>query len=42
MPPPLTHKEYYTLYFDGSVMATSVGARVILISPIGNCMEYAI
>jgi hypothetical protein len=30
------------LYFDGSLMAVGAGAEVILISLIGEHMEYAI
>jgi ribonuclease HI len=30
------------LYFDGSLMATSARARVIIISPTGDRMEHAI
>jgi ribonuclease HI len=37
----ITH-ECWTLYFDGSVMGPSVGAGVVLISPEGNKLRYAI
>ena len=30
------------MYFDGSVMAPSSGARVVLISPDGSRLRYAI
>jgi len=39
--PDVTH-EYWTMYFDGSVMALSSGARVVLISPNGSRLRYAI
>ncbi|XP_066392670.1 uncharacterized protein [Miscanthus floridulus] len=39
--PDVTH-EYWTMYFDGSVMAPSSGARVVLISPDGSRLRYAI
>ena len=39
--PDVTHK-YWTKYFDGSVMAPSLGARVVLISPDGSRLRYAI
>ena len=42
MAPPLTCQEYWTLYLDGSLMAMGMGARVVLISLMGDCMEYAI
>ena len=39
--PDVTHK-YWTMYFDGSVMAPGLGARVVLISSNGNRLRYAI
>ena len=30
------------MYFDGSIMALSSGARVVLISPDGSRLRYAI
>jgi ribonuclease HI len=39
--PDITH-EYWTLYFDGSVMGPGMGAGVMLISPEGNKFPYAI
>ena len=37
----VTH-EYWMMYFDGSVMAPSLGARVVLISPDGSRLRYTI
>ena len=37
----VTH-EYWTMYFDGSVMAPGSGARVVLISPDGSRLRYSI
>ena len=37
----VTH-EYWTMYFDGSVMTLGSGARVILISPDGSKLCYTI
>ena len=37
----VTH-EYWTMYFDGSVMAPGSGAEVVLISPDGSRLRYAI
>ena len=37
----VTH-EYWTMYFDGSVMEPGSGARVVLISPDGSRLHYAI
>ena len=39
--PDVTH-EYWTMYFDGSVMAPGSGAGVVLISPDGSRLCYAI
>ena len=39
--PNITH-EYRTMYFDGSVMAPGSRAGVVLISPDGNRLCYAI
>jgi ribonuclease HI len=34
--------ECWTLYFDGSVMKTGVGAGLLFISPLGEHMRYAV
>ena len=39
--PDVTH-EYWTMYFDESIMVPSSGARVVLISPNGSRLRYAI
>ena len=39
--PDVTH-EYWTMYFDGSVMAPGSRAGVVLISPNGSRLHYAI
>ena len=39
--PDVTH-EYWMIYFDGSVMAPGLGAGVVLISPDGSRLRYAI
>ena len=39
--PDVTH-EYWTMYFDGSVMALVSGARVVLISLDESRLHYAI
>ena len=39
--PDVTH-EYWTMYFDGSVMAPGSGAGVVLISPDRSRLRYAI
>jgi ribonuclease HI len=40
-PPPET-AEYWTMYFDGSFQATGAGAGVVLVSPEGNHLRYAL
>ena len=39
--PDITH-EYWTMYFDGSVMVPGLGAGVVLISLDGSRLRYAI
>ena len=39
--PDVTH-EYWTMYFDEFVMAPSSGAGVVLITPDGSRLRYAI
>ena len=39
--PDITH-EYWTMYFDGFVMAPDSGAGVVLISPDRSRLRYAI
>ena len=39
--PDITH-EYWTMYFDGSVMAPGLGARVVLISLDRSRLHYVI
>jgi ribonuclease HI len=40
--PPQIQAECWTLYFDGSVMKTGVGAGLLFISPLGEHMRYAL
>jgi ribonuclease HI len=35
-------QEYWTMYFDGSLMKSGEGARLIFISPLGVRMRYMI
>src|SRR5438132_3079548 len=34
--------EYWTMYFDGSLMIEGTGASIVLISPIGERLKYII
>src|SRR6266542_1907153 len=41
--PAITEKvEYWTMYFDGSLMIEGVGASIVLISPIGDRLKYVL
>jgi ribonuclease HI len=42
LPPPQIQAECWTLYFDGSVMKTGVGAGLLFVSPLGEHMRYAV
>jgi hypothetical protein len=42
LPPPQIQAECWTLYFDGSVMKTGVGAGLLFISPLEEHMRYAV
>ena len=42
LPTPNVTHEYCTMYFDGSVMVPSSGAGVVLNSPDGSRLHYAI
>jgi ribonuclease HI/transposase InsO family protein len=42
LPPLQIQAECWTLYFDGSVMKTGVGAGLLFISPLGEHMRYAV
>jgi ribonuclease HI len=42
LPPPQIQAEYWTLYFDGSVMKTGAGVGLLFISPLGEHMRYAV
>ena len=39
-PPAVVDQEYWTMYFDGSLMKKGVGARLVFISPHGVRMRY--
>jgi ribonuclease HI len=41
LPLPQIQAECWTLYFDGSVMKTGVGAGLLFVSPLGEHMQYA-
>jgi hypothetical protein len=39
-PPASIENETWIMYFDGSVMKEGAGVGLVLISPLGVCMEY--
>ena len=42
MPPAVVDQEYWTLYFDGSLMKKGAGVRLVFVFPLRVCMRYAI
>ena len=42
MPPAVIDQEYWTMYFDGSLMKKGAGARLVFVSPHGVCMRYMV
>ena len=40
MPPAVIDQEYWTMYFDGSLMKKGTGAGLVFVSPLGLCMRY--
>ena len=42
LPTPNVTHEYWTMYFDRSIMAPGSGARMVLISLDGSRLRYAI
>ena len=41
-PPVVVDQEYWTMYFDGSLMKKATGAGLVFISPLGVCMRYMV
>ena len=42
MPPAVINQEYWTIYFDGSLMKKGAGVGLVFISPLGVCMRYMV
>ena len=42
MPPAIVDQEYWTMYFDGSLMKKGAGVGLVFISPLGVCMRYMV
>ena len=42
MPPTIVNQEYWTMYFDGSVMKKGTSMGLVFISPLGVRMRYMV
>ena len=42
MPPAVVDQEYWTMYFDGSLMKKGAGAGLVFVSPLGVHMRYMV
>ena len=42
MPPAVVDQEYWTMYFDESLMKKGVSAGLVFISPLWVCMRYMV
>ena len=42
MPPVIVNQEYWTMYFDGSLMKKGVSAGLVFISPLRVRMRYMV
>ena len=42
MLPATVDQEYWTMYFDGSLMKKGTGVTLVFVSPLGVCMRYMV
>ena len=42
MPPAVVDQEYWTMYFDGSLMKKGTGTGLVFVSPLGVRMRYIV
>ena len=42
MPLAVIDQEYWTMYFDGSLMKKGAGMGLVFMSPLGVCMRYLV
>ena len=42
MPPTVVDQEYWTMYFDGSLMKKGAGVVLVFVSPLGVRMRYMV
>ena len=41
-PPAVINQEYWTMYFDGSLMKKGAGVGLVFVSPLGVRMRYMV
>ena len=41
-PPAIIDQEYWTMYFDGSMMKKGSSIGLIFVSPLGVCIRYMV
>ena len=41
-PPAVVDQEYWTMYFDGSLMKKGTVMGLVFVSPLGVCMRYMV
>ena len=41
-PPAIIDQEYWTMYFDGSLMKKGISVGLVFVSPLGVCMRYMV
>ena len=42
MPPAVVDQEYWTMYFDGSLMKKGTDMGLVFVSPLEVCMRYMV
>ena len=42
MPPTIANQEYWTMYFDGSLMKKGAGAGLVFVSPLEVHIRYMV
>ena len=42
MPPAVVDQEYWTMYFDGSLMKKGTDIGLVFVSPLEVCMRYMV
>ena len=42
MPPVVVDQEYWTMYFNGSLLKKGAGVGLVFVLPLGVCMRYMV